>query len=154
VVTEYGIADLRGKNDAAVIAEMLGVADSRFQAELLEQAKSAGKIPGHYRIPQNRRENTPERLAEVLGPAQKAGHLRAFPLGSDFSEIEEKLAGALKTMGTLTGSRREMARLALRGWRRRPVDSSAMACLERMGLARPASLRERFYRALLLAVLD
>jgi hypothetical protein len=154
VVTEYGVADLRGKTDAEVIAEMLGIADSRFQAELLEQAKSAGKIPSRFRIPQNRRENTPERLAELLGPAQKAGQLSAFPLGSDFSEVEEKLAAALKTLKTLAGSRRALARLAWRGWRRQPGDGSALACLERMGLVRPASLRERFYRALLLAVLD
>ena len=33
-VTEYGVADLRGKSDADVIAAMLQVADSRFQDEL------------------------------------------------------------------------------------------------------------------------
>ncbi len=33
-VTEYGVADLRGKSDADVIAAMIGVADSRFQDEL------------------------------------------------------------------------------------------------------------------------
>ena len=31
VVTEYGVADLRGKSDADVIAAMLAVTDSRFQ---------------------------------------------------------------------------------------------------------------------------
>ena len=44
VVTEYGIADLRGKSDRDVIAAMVCVADSRFQDELLSQAKNAGKI--------------------------------------------------------------------------------------------------------------
>src|SRR5580700_7032692 len=33
VVTEYGVADIRGKSDADVIATMLQVADSRFQNE-------------------------------------------------------------------------------------------------------------------------
>src|SRR5262249_57558025 len=47
VVTEYGIADLRGKSDRDVIAAMLAVADSRFQDELLRRARDAGKIePG------------------------------------------------------------------------------------------------------------
>ena len=32
-VTEYGVADLRGKSDADVIAAMLAVTDSRFQDE-------------------------------------------------------------------------------------------------------------------------
>src|SRR4029077_4947611 len=44
VVTEYGVADLRGKTDRDVIAAMLAVADSRFQDELLRQARGAGKI--------------------------------------------------------------------------------------------------------------
>ncbi len=35
VVTEYGVADIRGKSDADVIAAMLQVADSRFQNELM-----------------------------------------------------------------------------------------------------------------------
>src|SRR5215472_14678444 len=39
VVTEYGIADLRGKSDRDVIAAMLAVADSRFQDELLRRAR-------------------------------------------------------------------------------------------------------------------
>jgi Acetyl-CoA hydrolase/transferase C-terminal domain len=44
-VTEYGVADLRGKSDADTIAAMLSVADSRFQPELMRQAKDAGKLP-------------------------------------------------------------------------------------------------------------
>ncbi|MFA5496020.1 MAG: acetyl-CoA hydrolase/transferase C-terminal domain-containing protein [Porticoccaceae bacterium] len=45
IVTEYGIADLRGKTDAEVIAAMLAISDSRFQPELLRSARLAGKIP-------------------------------------------------------------------------------------------------------------
>src|SRR5260221_6113001 len=44
-VTEYGVADVRGKSDADVIAAMLQVTDSRFQAELARVAKDAGKLP-------------------------------------------------------------------------------------------------------------
>ena len=51
IVTEYGVADLRGKSDAEVIAAMLGVADSRFQDDLMRQAKDAGKLPRNYEIP-------------------------------------------------------------------------------------------------------
>ena len=50
-VTEYGVADLRGKSDADVIAAMLAVADSRFQGELARQAKDAGKLPKNFEIP-------------------------------------------------------------------------------------------------------
>ena len=45
VVTEYGVADIRGKSDTDVIAAMLQVADLRFQDELARQAKDAGKLP-------------------------------------------------------------------------------------------------------------
>src|SRR6185312_14856353 len=50
VVTEYGVADLRGKSDADVIAAMLQVTDSRFQDELARKAKDAGKLPKAYQI--------------------------------------------------------------------------------------------------------
>ena len=44
IITEYGVADLRGKSDADVIATMLAVTDSRFQDELMRQAREAGKL--------------------------------------------------------------------------------------------------------------
>ncbi len=49
VVTEYGIADLRGKPDAEVVAAMLDITDSRFQAELLARAKKAWQDRGGLR---------------------------------------------------------------------------------------------------------
>src|ERR1700760_2969097 len=50
IVTEYGVADLRGKSDAEVIAAMLQAADSRFQDELTRRAKDAGKLPANFEI--------------------------------------------------------------------------------------------------------
>src|SRR3989454_4625727 len=50
VVSEYGIADLRGKTDRDVIAAMLAIADSRFQDELLRRAKDAGKIEKSFEL--------------------------------------------------------------------------------------------------------
>jgi acyl-CoA hydrolase len=62
IITEYGVADLRGKSDADVIAAMLAVSDSRFQNELMKQAKDAGKLPKAFEIPAAHRENYPERI--------------------------------------------------------------------------------------------
>ena len=59
-VTEYGVADVRGKSDAETIAAMLAVTDSRFQAELAKIAKDAGKLPKDFEIPSAHRENFPE----------------------------------------------------------------------------------------------
>ena len=51
VVTEYGIADLRGKSDRDTIVEMLGIADSAFQAGLVKAAQRAGKLEGSFALP-------------------------------------------------------------------------------------------------------
>lgn len=69
IVTEYGIADIRGKTDRDVIAAMLAIADSRFQDELLRQAKDAGKIERDYALPKSARDNTPDMIARTLQPA-------------------------------------------------------------------------------------
>src|ERR1700723_827819 len=95
IVTEYGVADLRGKSDAEVIAAMLQVTDSRFQPELARQAKDAGKLPKDFEIPAAYRENLPERIAGALKPARAAGLLPAFPFGSDFTHVEEGVISQL-----------------------------------------------------------
>src|SRR6185437_8688690 len=58
VVTEYGIADIRGKSDRDVAVAMLGIADSRFQDELLVQAKEIGKIERAFELQKTARNNT------------------------------------------------------------------------------------------------
>ena len=45
VITEYGIAELRGRTDEEVIAALLNVADSRFQDGLLAQAQGGRQDP-------------------------------------------------------------------------------------------------------------
>ncbi len=148
VVTEYGVADLRGKTDGEAVAEMLSVADSRFQERLLAQVKKAGKIAADYEIPDSHRDNTPQRIDTALGNARAEGLLPLFPFGSDFTETEVALMPAL---GRLRGaSRRDLLMLALRGG---TETAEARRGLERMGLARPASLKDRLYRRLLLAAL-
>src|SRR6202790_1263745 len=94
IVTEYGVADLRGKSDAEVIAAMLAVADSRFQSELARQAKDAGKLPKRFVIPADHRENFPERIARALKPARDAGLLPSFPVGSAFTDVEKRVIPA------------------------------------------------------------
>ncbi len=151
VVTEYGVADLRDRSDADVIKAMLCIADSRFQPALLTQARDAGKIPGNYAIPEPFRNNTPDRIATALAPM--AQHLPPFPLGSGLTAEEEHLAQGLAALSTQAGNRRQLARLAWRGWRREPDERTA-ASLARMQLDQPRNLGEHVSRALLLAVLE
>ncbi|MGB6086102.1 acetyl-CoA hydrolase/transferase C-terminal domain-containing protein [Parvibaculum sp.] len=149
VVTEYGIADLRGKSDSEVVAAMLSVADSRFQGDLLAQAKKAGKIADDYEIPPQHRNNTPERLRAALHEASAEGLLPLFPFGSDFTEVELRLMPALGRLRSATKG--DLIRLALRGGKE---DAARSECLERMGLAAPSGLTERIYRRLLLGALS
>lgn len=153
VVTEYGVADLRGKSDADVIAAMLEIADSRFQEELLEQAKTAGKIGSDYMIPLGRHNNLPESLKESLDSAAPDGGLPTFPLGSSYTRDEEKLIVALQELAESSASKAAVAKLAWRGWRRGASGESTQRCLERMCLNHPKSLREYLLRALLQASL-
>ena len=136
IVTEYGVADLRGKSDADVIAAMLQVTDSQFQDELARMAKDAGKLPKHFELAPVYRVNVPERIAAALKPAREAGLLPAFPFGSDFTEVEQRLIPALQL---LQDAQRAPLRLAAMLWQgltgaMKPGDAE---CLARLGLDRP-----------------
>jgi hypothetical protein len=151
-VTEYGVADLRGKSDADVIAGMLAIADSRFQGELVRVAKDAGKLPRGYEIPAAHRENHPERITSALKPARDAGLLPSFPFGCDFTEVEQRLIPALEMLQGAQRSPQALASLLWQGLIRTP-DGADEACLARLGLDRPATWAERGYRALVSAAL-
>ena len=84
IITEYGVADIRGKSDREVIAAMLAITDSRFQDELLRQAKDAGKIERAFELPKSARDNTPEAIERALKPAADAGLLPAISLRHRF----------------------------------------------------------------------
>tara|TARA_R110000764_G_scaffold8776_3_gene28974 strand:+ start:11092 stop:12957 length:1866 start_codon:yes stop_codon:yes gene_type:complete len=152
VVTEYGVADLRDKSDAEVIDAMLSVSDAHFQQELMAQAKKAGKLPADYQLPVEYSRNTPEQLESSLAAVQQQGELPAFPLGSGMSAEEEDLAQALSVLKVQIGSKRALFSLFWLGVR---VSASGRqrAALHRMGLAEAGGVRERVYRALLLATL-
>lgn len=153
IVTEYGVADLWGKSDADVIAAMLCVADSRFQGELMRQAKDAGKLPKVYEIPTAHRENFPDRIAAALKPSRDAGLLPAFPFGSDFTDVERRLIPALQILKEASASKLGLLELAWDGFRAAAPDADTAACLARLQLEKPTSFADRLYRALVSAAL-
>ena len=77
-----------------------------------------------------------------LKPAADAGLLPAFPFGSNFTEVERQLLPALQTLKT--ASLAQLAALALRGMTARAPN----APLDRLDLARPRTLTDRLYAAL------
>jgi hypothetical protein len=151
-VTEYGVADVRGKSDADVIAAMLSIADSRFQDELARAAKDAGKLARSYEIPREFRDNTPARIAAALKPAREAGLLPPFPFGSDFTDVEQRLIPALQILQQAQRTPLRLAGLLWKGLTQTP-DAAAQQCLARLGLDRPATFEERMYRVLVSAAL-
>ena len=146
VVTEYGIADLRGKTDRDVIAAMLGVADSRFQDDLLRRAKDAGKIEQGFELPRDCRDNTPERIERALAPARESGLLPLFPFGTDFTETEQRLIPVLQLLQQ--ASPPQLAGLLARGFAA-ARSAQMQECLARMGLDRRSGLTEHVYAALI-----
>jgi hypothetical protein len=149
VITEYGIADLRGRSDQDVIAALLNIADSRFQHALVREAQAAGKLASDYRIPDEHRNNTPQSLEQRFALSRARGLFSEFPFGTDLTREEIVLAKALGKM-----KRNRFALWpGLRSLISSTLDSSIppalAAYLERMQLAAPASPEERRWQRLL-----
>ncbi len=153
-ISEYGIADLRGKVDEDCVLAMAGIADARFQGELLDAARGAGKLGDGKATPrpggtpgasdasgeQAATPNTPQHLREALAPFRADGTLPDFPLGSDFTGVEQRLLKALgwlraNTSTTTKKLRTLAAALASRG-------TPAAEAMARMDLAQPRGLKE------------
>lgn len=148
VVTEYGVADLRGARDETVIAAMLNVADARFHDELVGQAKSAGKLPDSHRLPSHAADNRPEALAARLNAFQAAGDLPPFPFGGEMTPVEQALAPALQKIKAAAASKADLAALAWKGVTAGRTGSLTREALERLGLSRPRGIEERLYARL------
>ncbi len=151
VISEYGIADLRAKTDADVAKAMIGIADSRFQSELLARAQKAGKIEPGYTIPDRHRQNTPERLGAILSP--RAESFPVFPFGHEFTEQELRLAKGLKAVQARVASTPKWKLLARAAMPAAQVGGAMRDDLARLDLLTPKGLQDRVARALLIDAL-
>ena len=137
MVTEYGIADLRGASDSECIERMLALADARFEPGLRQQAVAAGKL-------------SPRAVTAAAAsprPFRADGTLPDYPLGCDFTGVEQRLVKALGWLKRETahpiGKLRTIATALL------PRPTADAEALQRMDLAAPASLRDRLEARLL-----
>ncbi|WP_324743299.1 acetyl-CoA hydrolase/transferase C-terminal domain-containing protein [Pseudomonas veronii] len=150
VITEYGIADLRGQTDSKVIEALLNITDSRFQGDLIEQAQEAGKLPRDFQLDPRFTDNTPERLQSL-----QARHRRLFPeypLGTDFTDVERDLLRGLNWLKSKFKLSEifDLGKAALDA----PEPEAFPEHLKRMGLDQPEGLKEDVYQRLLLAGLQ
>ncbi len=141
VVTEYGIAALRGLTDRDCIAALLAITDSRFQKDLLTQAKRAGKIEASYEVPEAHRRNTPEAIAAALRPLRGQGFFSTFPFGCDYTAEELVLQKALATIAAPPTWLRAAFKRLLPA-RRAVEDPLIRPYLDRLGLDTPQSREE------------
>lgn len=153
VVTEYGIADLRGKTDREVVEALIGIMDARFVDDFVSQAQRAGKLPKDYRIDERVRSNTPQALAERFRPWRERGFFPALPFGSDFTEEELVLGKALRSLAQLAAQPGGKLRLVYRAARANPDDPVLRPYLERMDLARPRTRGEVWERRIVASAL-
>ncbi|MCB1729582.1 MAG: acetyl-CoA hydrolase, partial [Halieaceae bacterium] len=154
IVTEYGVADLRGQSDSEIIKRLINIADSRFQAELLEFAKNHGKLERDYRIPFEARNNTPERLQQQLAPLYRAGLLPSYPFGTDLTEQELALAASLKKIQALSEEPGHFIATAARALLHRGNEEAARPFLERLHLEHPDTTRDFLIQQLLMLELE
>ncbi len=146
VITEYGVADLRGQGDAQIIKRLIAIADSRFQGELVKQAQVHGKLEAGWQLPERCRNNLPQALDDKLHPWSQAGVLPAFPFGTDLTADELHIVTALKRLKHATHNPMELVQMAVKSlWEGK---TAPPAYLERLGLAEARSFKDMFVRKL------
>jgi len=153
VVTEYGIADLRGHTDEEVIKRLLAITDSRFQPELVAAAKANGKLDAGYEIPDALRHNLPGRIDAALKPwnhASVGGLLPDFPLGTDFTDDELVIVRALTRLKRSSDHPLELVKMLIESAMEQVFDHKNVPerYLDRMGFHEAHGLKDKLMRTL------
>ena len=146
VITEYGVADLRGQGDCEIVKRLIAIADSRFQAELIQQAQAHGKLEAGWQLPERYRNNLPQMLDDKLHPWSQAALLPAFPFGTDLTADELHIVTALKRLKRATNNPLELVQMTIRSLM--DGKTAPAAYLERLGLADARSFKDMFVRKL------
>jgi acyl-CoA hydrolase len=149
VVTEYGVADLRGLSDQDAIAAVLNIADSRFQDGLKREAQAAGKLRSDYQIPELYRDNTPRALEERFILARARGLFSEFPFGTDLTNEEIVLAKALNGLKEKTSGGWPRVKAVGLAATSLGTPSAVRPYLERMSLNAPKTRQEWLWQRLL-----
>lgn len=150
VVTEYGIANLKGQSDEECIKRLLLITDSEFQEELLKTAKSYGKISNDWCIPSFAKNNSPVRIQNFVTAFRNQGFFPLFPMGSDFTQVEQTLQNALLSLKEKTKLR--LLVCLVQGFRNSP--SKFQTELVRMKLQNPQGLKEFIFQRILVGALS
>ncbi len=149
VITEYGIADLRGQSDQEVVKRLLAISDARFQPALIEQARAAGKLERGFQPPERWQRNTPRALQDALRPFQQQGGYARYPFGSDFEPDELALLPALTRLKADTSSRSGRILALLGALTAGDPPPEQRARLTRVGLDQPRDFKSKLLARML-----
>ncbi|MCF6318392.1 MAG: acetyl-CoA hydrolase [Proteobacteria bacterium] len=153
VITEYGIADLRGQSDEECVKRMICIADSRFQEELRATAVKFNKLDTNWLVPKAFLSNTLENLESNYKPFKQDGYFPSYPFGSDFTEVELTIIKALTFLKANTQNSFSKIKLMIKAYINSPK-SDFRPFLERMDLLEAQSIKEKITQKLLKYALD
>lgn len=153
VVTEYGIADLRGKTDEEVAIELIQISDSRFQDQLILQAKQNGKISTSFKLSERFTSNFPKKYQFPLKAAQKEGLFNPFPFGTDLTEEEITIGRALKYLKAKKAKKLPFLKFILLCLFLRKDKRKFESYLERLKLVNAKGPEEIFYQKIIIGAM-
>lgn len=149
VISEYGIAMLRGKSDEDCIKAMICIADSRFQTDLIATAKQYGKLDKNWELPTVYASNSPAALRLRLKQGIAAGSFPEWPFGTDFSTAELRLIKALSWLKQNSRTRTGLITTIIKAVFRPLAIATYPTEFERMQLHTTATLKDKLYQRLL-----
>ncbi|MET4681360.1 acetyl-CoA hydrolase/transferase C-terminal domain-containing protein [Stenotrophomonas rhizophila] len=141
-INEYGIADLRNMTDEDCVIAMAAITDAQFQAALLDTAKASKKLATGFTPSADGQRNRAAAVSASLAPFRQSGLLPDYPLGSDFTEVEQHLVKALGWLKQNTQTPMAKLRTVLAAVAQ-PAGDGDQAYLQRMGLEAPTTFGER-----------
>ena len=153
VITEYGMADLRGQSDEECVKRMICIADSQFQEQLRTTAVKYNKLDPSWFIPDSFMSNTIENLEANYKQFKKDGFFPAYPFDSDFTKTELTIIKALTFLKANTKSRFAKIKLILIAYLK-TLNGDFQVPLERMDLLNPLTVEEKISQRLLKYALE
>ncbi|GAC21585.1 acetyl-CoA hydrolase/transferase C-terminal domain-containing protein [Paraglaciecola arctica] len=152
VVTEYGMADLRGQSDEVCIQRMICIADSRFQEDLRKQAVSHKKLSASWQVPVAFTSNTPEMLAQQFKSVKDQGYFPTYPYGEDFTADEKTIINALQWLKSNTSNKYTTLLILIKAQFVK-AGGKEQAYLKMMKLESCSTLKEKLYAKLFIYAL-
>jgi len=148
VITEYGIADLRGQSDEECVKRMICIADSKFQESLRLEAIKYQKLDPKWIIPKEFTSNNTETLDRKINQYKQQKYFPSFPFGSDFTDDELTIIKALTYLKANTKNIFAKIKLILKALLT-SEDPNFERYINRMNLSSPQTNEEKINSKLL-----